>query len=580
MKFRDFILPELPAYLLSVILATAGVFFGIFPYFIIYKLLLSLNADATSQKIIFFSVEIIVSFALQILMHSISTAISHKTAFRILERARLAITEKMIKMPLGYTRMKGCGYFHSMLIDSIERLEYPLAHAIPETTSNILIPVVVIGVLFGLNIKIGFAVLIPSAVTLFFYLPMYVGIMNDFANTYYCTLENMNGRVIEYIQGNKEIKIFGNENNAYSKYEESINSYKNATLSLYNKMYFVTSPSFVILSSIIVSVLSVGGFLYLNKELSAYDYLFSVILSMGIGNSLLKFTEFMDNFYHIRNGKRLIEEVLSAPELEDSIINIKQNIGNEIVFEDVSFSYGNEDVLKNISLVFEEHKKTAIVGPSGSGKTTLANLISRFWDIEKGTITIGGVSYKDLSLETLMSKITYVTQDTFLFNMSILENIRIGKLAASDKEVFKAAELAQCEEFIRDLENGYHTIVGDEGTKLSGGQRQRIIIARAILKNSPILILDEATAYTDMENQEKIQHSLNQLCADKTLILIAHRLSTITDCDKIIVMDNGKLNDIGTHEELLKSSSLYREMWITHISSKNFILSEKRREIC
>lgn len=580
MKFRDFILPELPAYLLSVVLATAGVFFGIFPYFIVYKLLLSLNAAATSQKIIFFSVGIIVSFALQLLMHSISTAVSHKTAFHILERARLAITEKMIKIPLGYTRMKGSGYFHSMLIDSIERLEYPLAHAIPETTSNVLIPVVVIGVLFGLNIKIGLAVLIPSAVTLFFYLPMYVGIMNDFANTYYCALENMNGRVIEYIRGNKEIKIFGNENSAYSKYEESINRYKNATLSLYNKMYFVTSPSFVILSSMIVSVLSVGGFLYLNKELFAHEYLLSVILTMGIGSSLLKFTEFMDNFYHIRNGKRLIEEVLSAPELEDSVVNSKQNIGNEIVFEDVRFSYGNEDVLKDISLVFEEHKKTAIVGPSGSGKTTLANLISRFWDIEKGTITIGGVSYKDLSLETLMNKVTYVTQDTFLFNMSILENIRIGKSTASDEEVFKAAEFAQCEEFIRDLENGYHTIVGDEGTKLSGGQRQRIIIARAILKNSPILILDEATAYTDMENQEKIQHSLNQLCADKTLILIAHRLSTITDCDKIIVMDDGKLNAIGTHEELLKSSSLYREMWMTHVNSKNFILSEKRREIC
>ena len=265
--------------------------------------------------------------------------------------------------------MKGSGYFHSMLIDSIERLEYPLAHAIPETTSNVLIPVVVIGVLFGLNIKIGLAVLIPSAVTLFFYLPMYVGIMNDFANTYYCALENMNGRVIEYIRGNKEIKIFGNENSAYSKYEESINRYKNATLSLYNKMYFVTSPSFVILSSMIVSVLSVGGFLYLNKELSAHEYLLSVILTMGIGSSLLKFTEFMDNFYHIRNGKRLIEEVLSAPELEDSVVNSKQNIGNEIVFEDVRFSYGNEDVLKDISLVFEEHKKTAIVGPSGTVRT-------------------------------------------------------------------------------------------------------------------------------------------------------------------------------------------------------------------
>ncbi len=569
-KFKDFIISNISAYVLSVLLAITGVFFGLVPYFVVYRLLLSLSKSGTGKNVVFYVIVIILAFGLQILLHSISTAISHKTAFSILEKIRLAITEKMMKMPLGYTQMKGSGYFHSLLIDSIERLEYPLAHALPETTSNVLIPLGIIGVLFVADWRIALSVLIPAAVTLLFYLPMYVGIMNEFANTYYGALENMNGRVIEYIRGNKEIKIFGQEDSAYSKYEESIDSYKKATLRLYNKMYFTTSPAFVLLSSILVSVLCVGGLLYCKGNLSALLYLFSIVISMGIGNSLLKFTEFMDNFYHIKNGKRLVEEVLSAPEL--SVINTadKRLKGNEIVLKDVSFAYEKEKVLDGISLVFAENSKTAIVGPSGSGKTTVANLIARFWDVSEGEINIGGVDYKDISLSCLMEHINYVTQDTFLFNMSIKENIRLGKPDASDSEVIEAIRLAQCKEFISKLEHGYDTIAGDEGTKLSGGQRQRIIIARAILRNAPVLILDEATAYADMENQHKIQKALQELCKDKTLILIAHRLSTIMDCDQIIVMEDGKVEATGTHEDLLRNSMLYQRMWNIYDASRKW----------
>ena len=519
-RFKDFIREHIPVYSVSVALAIASVFFGLLPYYTVYRLLLRIVQGCNGRTVLWYALLILLSLALEILMHCLSTALSHKTAFSILKKVRLSITEKMMRMPLGYMQAKGSGYFHSLLIDSLEHLEYPLAHAIPETTSNVLLPVSVIALLFGFDWRMGLSVLVPAALTLLFYLPMYVGIMNEFADTYYTMLENMNGRVIEYLRGNKEIKIFGREDAAFSHYETSIDKYKTATLRLYNRMYVAASPSIVLLSSLLASVLSVGGFLYCGGSLSAHLYLFSVLVSVGIGTSLLKFTEFMDNFYYIKNGERLINEVLSAPELQEPDTAVGEIPNNEIALHHVSFAYEDVQVLHDISLVFPEKTKTAIVGHSGSGKTTVANLIARFWDVQEGSITIGGVAYRDLSLDQLMQRVNYVTQDTFLFNMTIMENIRLGKPDASDEEVIEAAKKAYCHEFIIAFENGYNTSAGDDGAKLSGGQRQRIIIARALLRNAPILILDEATAYADMENQHKIQKSLEELCKDKTILKI------------------------------------------------------------
>lgn len=313
------------------------------------------------------------------------------------------------------------------------------------------------------------------------------------------------------------------------------------------------------------------------------SFLFSVLLSLGTGTSLLKFTDFMDNFYHIRNGKRLINEVLSAPELPELNEDNKGQVpsGNQIELRNVSFAYEKETVLQNISLVFQEKEKVAIVGPSGAGKTTIANLLARFWDVSEGSILIGGVDYRNLPLSSLMSRISYVTQDTFLFNLSILENIRLGNPSATDEQVIAAATQAQCAEFIDALQEGYHTIVGNDGIKLSGGQRQRIIIARAILKNAPILILDEATAYTDMENQHKIQVSLQELCREKTLIVIAHRLTTIKNCDKIVVLNGGRVAAVGSHEELLKTCAVYQKMWSIYFEEDSTQLAGKAEvEVC
>jgi len=581
MQFKDFTKEHIPIYGVSVLLAIGAVFFGLVPYYLVYRLLLAVVQGCSERTVLQYALLILLALALQILMHCLSTAISHKTAFSILKKIRLAVTEKMMRMPLGYTQTKGSGYFHSLLIDSIERLEYPLAHAIPETTSNVLLPVSIIALLFSFDWRMGLSLLVPAGLTLLFYLPMYIGIMNEFAATYYTMLETMNGRVIEYIRGNKEIKIFGREDAALSKYDTSIDEYKTATLRLYNRMYIAASPSIVVLSSLLASVLSVGGFLYCTGSLSAHLYLFSVLVSVGIGTSLLKFTEFMDNFYYIRNGERLIDEVLSAPELQEPDTAARSIPSNEIALQHVSFAYEDVQVLHDISLVFPEKTKTAIVGPSGSGKTTVANLIARFWDVREGSLTIGGVAYRDISLDELMRRVSYVTQDTFLFNMSILENIRLGKSDASDEEVIEAAKKAYCHEFICALENGYDTMAGDDGAKLSGGQRQRIIIARAILRNAPVLILDESTAYADMENQQKIQKSLEQLCKDKTLIVIAHRLSTVTGCDQIILMNNGTVAAMGTHSELLKQSPLYAKLWSTQVQSRNWKLERgKGNTVC
>ncbi len=564
MRFADSVKAKSKLLAGSVVLAILSVFCGIVPYLAVYRLLLYLaeNGNHISTIVMYVAVAA-VAFLMQILFNAFSTSLSHTAAFSVLEKIRLAITDKMTRMPLGYTQMKGNGYFKNFIVDEVERFEYPLAHAIPETTSNVLLPIAVVVMLAFMDWRMALAAALPAVITLLLYLPGYMSIMNEFSNTYYLTLDNMNSKVIEYICGIKEIKIFGRDKDAYSQYEASIDQYESSTLRLYKKMWRISSPALVLLSSILVSVLGVGGILFCKGEISVSLYLLTIFLSLGVGAPLLKFIEYMDNFFHIKNGKRLVNDIMAEPELPQvDRMRVELN-GHEIVFRDVSFAYDKEMVLNDINLVFPEGQKTALIGSSGSGKSTVANLIARFWDV-CGSITLGGIDIREIPLNQLMENINYVTQDTFLFNMSIRENIRLGKPDATEWEVFAAAKAAQCEEFILTLENGYDTIAGDAGAKLSG----------AILRDAPLLILDEATAYADMENQQKIQESLRALCKNKTLIIIAHRLSTVVDCDQIVLIENGNVKDTGTHESLLKSSGLYQKMWSTYCESSNWSVSK------
>ncbi|MDO5713668.1 MAG: ABC transporter ATP-binding protein [Tissierellia bacterium] len=579
-NFKGFIIEQKWAVVSCIVIAIIGVVGSLFPFYIVYKLLYMLyEKTATEALVIRYSLLAMLGFIINIIGHNISTIISHKTAFKILERMRLVIVEKMVRLPLGTMEMKGSGYFKNLLIDEIERLEYPLAHAIPEVTANLLLPTGIIIVVFLMDWRMGLAIFIPIFLTLIIYFPMYSGIMSVFENTYYKAIENMNSKVIEYIIGIKEIKIFGRSKDAYSKYEESIDNYRDATLRLYNKMYYVSSPAFILLSSTLAGVIIVGGSLYVHGRLPFHMLLFTMIVAVGIGSPILKFLEFMDNLFHIKNGNRLLKEVLNLEELHERNKMRVDLPHKDIVLENVSFAYGDSNVLHDVDLIFKENQKTALVGPSGSGKSTIANLLARFWDVRQGTITLGGVNYRDIPLSQLMENINYVTQDPFLFNISIKENIRMGKQDATDEEVYEAAKQALCHDFIMALQEGYDTLVGHAGAKLSGGQRQRIIIARAILRNAPILILDEATAFADMENQEKLQKSIQALCKEKTLIIIAHRLATISKCDQIIVMNRGEVEDVGTHEGLLASSPLYQQLWnIFMANNSTHIIEERRKE--
>ena len=337
------------------------------------------------------------------------------------------------------------------------------------------------------------------------------------------------------------------------------------------------SAYFVLISSGTVIVIPAGAWFYSQGTLDLPSYILFMLISLGFSAPLIKLTEFVDSIAMIVNAEESVNEIIEEPELYRSDLNLVPE-GCNIEFSNVGFSYDEDEVLKNISFSAEKNTTPALVGPSGGGKSTIAKLIARFWDVNSGKIMIGGVDIREIKQEELMNVVSFVFQDVFLFNDTIMENIRVGRKDATEDEIIEAARLAMCHDFIMQTEHGYNTLAGDGGARLSGGERQRISIARAILRNAPVIVLDEATAYSDPENEDKIQESINNLTKDKTLIIIAHRLSTIMHSDKIIVIDKGDLSAQGTHEELLESSSLYKSMWFSHIASMDWHLERSGEE--
>ena len=327
-----------------------------------------------------------------------------------------------------------------------------------------------------------------------------------------------------------------------------------------------------VLPSTFLGTLPIGMYLYWNGSLTPQDLAMCLILSLGIVGPLMNFTTYINETKAIEYAVHDVDELLHVEELPDTGKSVEVQ-SKDIQLQDVSFSYDKESgkqVLSHINLKIPEGKFTALVGPSGGGKSTIARLIARFWDVNDGKITIGGVDIRSMPLAQLADIVSFVTQDNFLFNCSIKENIRLGNPDATDEEVYAAAKAACCDEFIQKLDNGYDTMAGDAGNRLSGGEKQRISIARMILKNAPIVILDEATAFTDQENEEKIQQSIAALTKGKTLLVIAHRLSTIKNADQIIVLQKGQVENTGTHQQLLDGDSLYRDMWEAHIGAQNW----------
>lgn len=564
----DFAAPHKSGYVASIICAVIGVALSIAPYLFVGQMIIHLiQNDKRLSFYALYSLAMSVVWLLRYVFHSVSTSLSHKATFSVISEVRLRLTAKLTRLPMGYVLNTPSGTLKNIIVEKVDSIEPTLAHVVPEMSANILVSISVIIYLFVVDWRMALAALVTIPVGLGCYMGMMVGYEARFKN-YVVKNKHLNATAVEYINGIEVIKAF---NQSASSYEKFTTAAREAAAGAIDWMrstlgYFSTAMS--VFPAVLVGVLPIGCLMYMNGSLSTGTFIMSIILSLGIIGPLINTMSHSDDLAKIRTVIGDISEVLSVLDMERPEAE-KDLLGYDIKLKNVFFAYGKEQVLRNIDLRVEAGDVTALVGPSGGGKSTIAKLIASLWDVSDGSISIGGVDVKDIPLSQINAMISYVSQDNYLFDDTIRNNIRMGKPGASDKEVERVAKESGCHEFIMQLENGYETQCGGGGGHLSGGERQRIAIARAMLKNAPIVILDEATAYTDPENEAVIQTAVSKLVAGKTLIVIAHRLSTITDSDKIAVIESGAVSAEGTHDELLASCPLYKLMWEAHIGAKD-----------
>ncbi len=558
----------------SIFLEVISVGGGIIPYFGVYQIItLFFEGKQSVHDILFWASICLLGYVVKLLFHAFSTTLSHISAYTILEGMRMAMADKLMHAPLGTVLNQTVGNLKSIVIDRVETIELPLAHLIPEGFSNLLLPICVFIYLFMIDWHMALASIITVPIASIAYGFM----MRNFNEKYKNYMEAstyVNGVIVEYVEGIEVIKAFNQSTASYEKFEKAIHSFKEYTLDWFKSTWKLMNFGGAVLPSTLLGTLPIGMLLYKQGSLSPAELAMCMILSLGIIGPLTNFTVFINDLKSIEYAVKDADQLLNLEELENTSKSTPIN-GYDIELNNVSFSYdstgdeyNNNKVLSSLNLKVPQGNFTAVVGPSGSGKSTIARLIARFWDVSKGEIKIDGVNIKEITLSQLSDMVSFVTQDNFLFNCSLLENIRLGNPKATDEEVLQAAKSACCDEFISNFEKGYHTSAGEAGGRLSGGEKQRIAIARAILKDAPIVILDEATAFTDPENEDKIQKSIAALTKGKTLLVIAHRLSTIKNADQIIVLEKGKIKTKGTHEELLEKGGLYKDMWTAHIGAK------------
>ncbi|MGP8329370.1 MAG: ABC transporter ATP-binding protein [Methanosarcinaceae archaeon] len=553
----------------SCVLSVIGTALGLVPFILVYLVMLELFKPIVDQayiwNLVFWSVAAIL---LRFGFMGLSGTFSHIAAYSILYDLRIKLAQKLGTLPLGYFNEKNTGNIKTAMNEHVENIELFIAHHLPDLTAAIVVPIFTAILLFAIDWRMALATLavIPVALVaqgLMFkdYKPLMKG-YND-------ALEKVNSAVIEYTQGIVVIKAFNQTVESFGKYKDSIEEYHDYVWA-WSKRFI---PSWSIFSVVVVAnlivILPVGAWLYISGSLSMPTLILFLILGIGFSEPLIKLSVFSSQFMQNMEGMERINAILTEEPLpEPDVERIPSNF--DIKFQGVHFSYDKRKVLDDINFTVPENTVTAIVGPSGAGKTTIARLIPRFWDINTGEISIGEINIRDIATKRLMSLVATVFQDVTLFNDTIFENIRMGKEDASEGDVIAAAKMAHCHGFIEALPEGYQTSIGEGGAKLSGGEKQRISIARAILKDAPIIILDEATAFVDPENEELIQDAIARLAKGKTLIIIAHRLSTITSSNQIIVLDEGNIVEKGTHVELIQAGNLYGRMWEAHVSAQDW----------
>lgn len=560
----------------AIIVMLAGVTASVLPYWFVYQIIrpLLVHEPLRAESAALNLAAIAVCLVLYAFLYVKGLSLSHEAAYHTLENLRISLQGKLEQQPLGNIQEKGVGAVKKMFIDDIEAIEMPLAHALPEGISNIAVPVLVYIGIFLTDWKLGLLSLCSLPIGFAAMMMMYKSGMSKMGD-YYASAQKMNNTIVEYINGMEVVKVFNRDGESYHRFENDVKSYRDFTLAWYRVCWPWMALYNSILPCVALFTLPAGAFLVLKGYSSLADLALVLCMSFGIGAPLVRSLSFISTLPQINYKIEALEQLLSAPPLRQAGRPFTGS-SHAIDFEHVRFAYKEEEVLHDVSLHIEEGSLTALVGESGSGKSTLARLLVHFYDLTAGAIRIGGQDICDMSLEALNDQISYVSQEQFLFNISLLENIRLGKPEASDQEVMAAAKRAQCDEFLARLENGIHTLAGDGGKQLSGGERQRIALARAILKNAPIIVLDEATAFMDPENEEKMNEAIAEVIKGKTVIVIAHRLHSIIHAGQICVLQNGRLTDSGTHEELLTRCPEYQKLWRAAEGSAQWRVSSKK----
>jgi len=503
----------------------------------------------------------------------ISYMFSHLAAYDILYGIRINLAKHMGGLSMGYFTERSSGEIKKVLSEDVENIELFIAHHIPDTVAGVALPLLTIGYLFIIDWRMGLVALIPLPVALLLFIAMLGGSeYKKLIKKFHDSLEKMNGTIIEYIRGMPVVKIFNQTVISFRRFKDSVYGYRDFTNAWSKKGTPPWSAFTVITGSSLFFLLPFGIWFYLKGTIELPALFLCLMLGSGYMIPLLKVASVGTLLARINEGVKRIDKILFEPEMPE-VVAPKIHKNSSIEFRNVSFSYTGKEILHDVSFQAKEGTVTALVGPSGAGKTTVAHLIPRMWDIDNGEILIGGVNIKDIPQEKLMDKVGFVFQDIFIFGDTVYENIRMGMENVEEEDIIHAAKAAQCHEFIEGLPEKYNTIIGEAGTiHLSGGERQRIALARIILKNAPIVLLDEAIAYAYAENEVKIQSAFAEIMKGKTVIVIAHRLSTIVDADQIMVIDEGKIAEKGTHAELLKSGKLYKRMWDAHTSARKWTL--------